>query len=193
MRLLTCAAVFWYYQTMPLFAYKVVREDGTSANDDALAADAGDLRRDLEVRGYMVLNSAEKITGLRGGRRNAKDFLIFSQKFIPLVKAGLPIRQSLEIIQKRTGKPGFRTVLDAIKLRIPLVRTLLTQYFISQLTRTFATMLRGCIPFVQSLETTTGVIGNRVIARRLTEARDLVTDGTTVSQTHPHAPGSRRT
>jgi type IV pilus assembly protein PilC len=74
-----------------------------------------------------------------------------------------------------------RQVLDAIKLRIPLVRTLLTQYILSQLTRTLATVLRGGIPLVQSLDTTAGVIGNRVIARRLTEARTLVTEGTSLA------------
>jgi type IV pilus assembly protein PilC len=313
---------------MPLFAYKVVREDGTSVNDEAMAADAGDLRRDLEARGYLILSIAEKKAGLRGGRGNAKDFLIFNQEFVTLVKAGLPILQSLEILRKRTEKPGFRTVLesiiqeikggkalsdamvnhplyfpplytatvrageksgalvdvlkrfivyqkkmlvirrkfttalaypvflvialiavlmlfflyiipnftqmysdqagklplltsllisftstltsyapfilgaiiaagtgiylwqktdtgkqviDTIKLRIPLVRTLLTQYILSQLTRTLATVLRGGIPLVQSLDTTAGVINNRVIAGRLTEARNLVTEGTSLA------------
>jgi type IV pilus assembly protein PilC len=99
---------------MPLFAYKVVHENGTSASDEALAADAGDLRRDLEGKGYLVLKIAEKKAGLRGGRGSAEDFLIFNQEFITLVKAGLPILQPLEIIQKRTEKPGFRTALESI-------------------------------------------------------------------------------
>ena len=99
---------------MPLFAYKIVHEDGTSASDEALAADAGDLRRDLEGRGYLVLKIAEKKAGLRDRRGNAEDFLIFNQEFITLVKEGLPILQHLEIIQKRTEKPGFRTVHESI-------------------------------------------------------------------------------
>jgi type IV pilus assembly protein PilC len=99
---------------MPLFAYKVIREDGTSASDEALAADAGDFRRDLEDRGYLVLIIAEKKAGLRGGRGNARDFLIFNQEFITLVKAGLRILPLFEIIQKGTGKPGFCTVLENI-------------------------------------------------------------------------------
>ncbi len=309
---------------MPLFAYKVVHEDGTSVNDEAMAADADDLRRDLESRGYLVLTIAEKKAGLLGGRGKAKDFLIFNQEFVTLIKAGLPILQSLEILLKRTEKQGFRTVLqsviqeirggkslsdamtnhpiyfpplytatirageksgalvdvlkrfieyqkkslflrrkfmtalaypiflvialvavlmlfflyiipnftqlysdqagklpllttlligftstltlyaplifgaviatavgiylwqktskgrqilDSMKLRIPIVRTILLQYVLSQLTRTLATVLRGGIPLVQSLDTTAGVIGNRVIAGRLAEARNLVTEG----------------
>ncbi len=324
MPLLTCAVLFWYYQFMPLFAYKVVHEDGTPVNDETIAADADDLRRDLESRGYLVLAIAEKKAGLLGGRGKAKDFLIFNQEFVTLIKAGLPILQSLEILLKRTEKQGFRSVLqsviqeiragkalsdamtnhpiyfpplytatirageksgalvdvlkrfieyqkkilflrrkfmtalaypiflvialvavlmlfflyiipnftqlysdqagklpllttlligftstlslyaplifgaviatgvgiylwqktskgrqilDSIKLRIPIVRTILSQYMLSQLTRTLATVLRGGIPLVQSLDTTAGVIGNRVIAGRLEEARNLVTEG----------------
>jgi type II secretory pathway component PulF len=84
-----------------LFAYKVDREVEFSAIDKALAANSSDLRRKLEARGYLVLNITEKKAGLRGGRGNTRDFHIFSQKFIPLVKAGVPILQSLEINQKR--------------------------------------------------------------------------------------------
>ena len=72
-----------------------------------------------------------------------------------------------------TGK----TVLDSVKLKTPFVRTLIIQYILAQLTRTLATVLRGGIPLIQGLETTTGVIGNRIIAMRLGEARKLVTEG----------------
>jgi type IV pilus assembly protein PilC len=61
------------------------------------------------------------------------------------------------------------------------VRTLLTQYYMAQLTRTLATVLRGGIPLVQALDTTAGVISNRVIARRLTESRGLLTEGVSLA------------
>lgn len=72
-----------------------------------------------------------------------------------------------------TGK----TVLDSLKLKIPFVRTLIIQYILAQLTRTLATVLRGGIPLIQSLEATAGIVGNRIIAIRLGEARKLVTEG----------------
>jgi type IV pilus assembly protein PilC len=71
--------------------------------------------------------------------------------------------------------------LDTITLRIPLVRTLLIQYIMAQLTRTLATVLRGGIPLVQAMETTAGVIGNRIIARRLLESRELLTEGVSLA------------
>jgi type IV pilus assembly protein PilC len=51
----------------------------------------------------------------------------------------------------------------------------------AQLTRTLATVLRGGIPLVQALDTTAGVIGNRVIARRLSESRGLLTEGVSLA------------
>jgi type IV pilus assembly protein PilC len=74
-----------------------------------------------------------------------------------------------------------RTTLDAIKLKIPLVRSLVTQYLLAQITRTLATVLRGGIPLVQALDTTSGVVNNRVMARKLIEVRTLVTEGVSLA------------
>jgi len=313
---------------MPIFTYKAVREDGTTVTDEATAADSAELRQELEARGYLVLSLDKKRAALVGDRGSAKDFLIFNQEFSTLIKAGLPILQAMEILHKRTEKPGFRGTLesvihdikgglalsdamsrhpayftplytatvrageksgalvdvlrrfityqkkmisvlgklkmalaypiflvvalfgvmllfflyiipnftqmydgtagklpllttllidftaiitrfapflfagviaagigimlwqrsesgrntvDGIKLRIPLVRALLLQYIMAQITRTLATVLRGGIPLVQALDTTAGVISNRVIARRLIEARALLTEGVSLA------------
>jgi type IV pilus assembly protein PilC len=80
---------------------------------------------------------------------------------------------------QRTARGG--KVLDGLKLRVPLVRSLLTEYLMAQLTRTLATVLRGGIPLVQALETTAGVIGNQVIGRRLVETRALVIEGVSLA------------
>jgi type IV pilus assembly protein PilC len=309
---------------MPLFTYKAMREDGSSVSDEIMASTITEARELLESRGCLVLDIRKKSAGLRGGRVSQKDFLIFNQEFMTLVKAGLPILQALELLHRRMEKPVLRSALagiiesvkggtalsdamasypaifpllftstvrageqsgalvdvlrrhidyqkrmlavrrklvtslaypvflvialgavlllfflyiipnftqmysdqagklplltsllisftqavsagaplilaalvgagiavtawrrtdagkrtiDAIVLRIPLVRSLLTQYILAQLTRTLATVLRGGIPLVAALDTTAGVIGNRVVGRRLAESRELVTEG----------------
>jgi len=75
-----------------------------------------------------------------------------------------------------------RNTLDGLKLRIPLVKTLMLQYLLAQITRTLATVLRGGIPLVQALDTTAGVISNKVVARRLAAARELVTEGVSLAE-----------
>jgi type IV pilus assembly protein PilC len=313
---------------MPLFIYRTIREDGASVKEEAMAATAAELRQELESRGYLVLSLEKKRAGLRSGRGSAKDFLLFNQEFATLIKAGLPILQSLEILQKRTEKPAFRStlesvihdikggtalsdamakhplyftplytatvrageksgallevlkrfieyqkkmlairrklisalaypvflviavvavlllfflyiipnftqmfsgmegslpllttilisftsilsryaplillglisagvgiylwqkteagksVLDNLKLKVPVIRSLMIQYILAQITRTLATVLRGGIPLVQALDTTAGVISNKIIAERLAAVRGLVTEGVSLA------------
>jgi type IV pilus assembly protein PilC len=90
--------------------------------------------------------------------------------FIGLLGAGAGI-----YLWQKTDKG--RVTIDGLKLKIPLVRSLMLQYLLAQITRTLATVLRGGIPLVQALDTTAGVISNRVMARQLSEARALVTEG----------------
>ena len=301
-----------------------MREDGSSVSDKIMAATDIEARMALEQRGYLILDLQKTSTGFGGGKAGQKDFLIFNQEFMTLVKAGLPILQSLDILHRRMEKPFFKSALsgiiesvkggvalsdamstypsvfpplftstvrageqsgalvdvlkryidyqkrmlavrrklvtalaypvflvialiavlslfflyiipnftqmysdqagklplltsllisftnvisawapliftaligagaagyfwhrtdagrraiDAVVLRVPLVRSLLTQYILAQLTRTLATVLRGGIPLVSALDTTAGVIGNRVVGKRLLETRTLVTEG----------------
>jgi type IV pilus assembly protein PilC len=314
---------------MPFFTYKAVREDGTSVSDEAMAADASELRQELEDRGYLVLTLEKKRATLKGGRGSAKEFLLFNQEFATLIKAGLPILQAIELLHKRTENPVFRSTIesiihdikggsalsdamarhpayfsplytstvrageksgalvdvlkrfivyqkrmiavlgklkmalaypiflvvalvavlllfffyiipnftqmysdqagslpfltnllvtftsaltryapfifigllgaavgirfwqmtetgretiDGLKLRIPLLKSIILQYLLAQITRTLATVLRGGIPLVQALDTTAGVINNRVMARQLAEARALVTEGVSLAE-----------
>jgi type IV pilus assembly protein PilC len=313
---------------MPFFTYKAVREDGTSVINEAMAGNAAELRRELEDRGYLVLNLEKKRATLKGGRGSAKEFLLFNQEFATLIKAGLPILQAMELLHKRTENPAFRSTIDSIihdikggsalsdamarhpvyfsplytstvrageksgalvdvlrrfiayqkrmiavlnklkmalaypiflvialiavlllfffyiipnftqmysdqsgslpfltnllveftsaltryapfiftgmivagagihfwqrteygreaidglKLRIPLLKSILQQYLLAQITRTLATVLRGGIPLVQALDTTAGVINNMVMARQLSDARALVTEGVSLA------------
>jgi type IV pilus assembly protein PilC len=312
---------------MPIFTYKAVREDGTSVADEFTAATVDEVRQALETRGYLVLDVQKKQAAFGGGGANPKDFLLFNQEFMTLIKAGLPILQALKILHKRMEKPGYRSalagiieavkggtalsdalaahpaffpplftatvrageqsgalvdvlkryiayqkrtialkrkvrsaliypvflvlmlvavlavfflyiipnfvqmysdqaslpmlttllvsftaflvssapllgaglvaavvglsfwkrtasgrqVLDAITLRVPLVRTILTQYYMAQLTRTLATVLRGGIPLVQAMETTAGVISNSIISRHLIQSRELLTEGVSLA------------
>jgi type IV pilus assembly protein PilC len=313
---------------MPFFTYKAVREDGTSIIDEAMAGNAAELRRELEDRGYLVLNLEKKRALMRGGRGSAKEFLLFNQEFATLIKAGLPILQAMELLHKRTENPAFRSAIDGIihdikggsalsdamarhpmyfsplytstvrageksgalvdvlrrfiayqkrmiavltklrmalaypiflvialiavlllfffyiipnftqmysdqtgslpfltnllvkftaaltryapfivagliavgagirfwqrteygkaaidglKLRIPLFKSILQQYLLAQITRTLATVLRGGIPLVQALDTTAGVINNKVMSRQLSDVRALVIEGVSLA------------
>ncbi len=98
---------------MPTFTYKAVREDGTSVTEEVMGVSQAEVRENLESRGYLVLDVRKKSAGIRGGA-NQKDLLLFNQEFMTLVKAGLPIVQSLEILHKRMERPGLRSALAGV-------------------------------------------------------------------------------
>src|SRR5512139_3387569 len=98
---------------MPIFTYKAVREDGTSVADDLTAGTVAEVRQVLEAKGYLVLDVHAK-GGIARGGASQKDFLLFNQEFMTLVKAGLPILQALEILHRRIEKPAYRSALGGI-------------------------------------------------------------------------------
>jgi type IV pilus assembly protein PilC len=79
------------------------------------------LRRELEEKGLFVL-SLQRRGGLPGlslqaGRRRKvgrQEFLVFNQELATLLKAGMPLVQSLDILRQRVSNPTFKAVLDGV-------------------------------------------------------------------------------
>ena len=79
------------------------------------------LRSELEEKGLFVLSLQRRggFPGLasRGGRQrriSSREFLVFNQELATLLKAGMPLVQSLEILRQRVANPTFKAVLDAV-------------------------------------------------------------------------------
>jgi hypothetical protein len=78
------------------------------------------LRRELEDKGLHVLSLKPRlgIGGLsfRGESRKVKrhEFLVFNQELATLLKAGMPLVQSLDILRSRLSNPVFKSVLDDV-------------------------------------------------------------------------------
>lgn len=83
------------------------------------------LRREFEEKGLYVL-------GIRRGggfalsslslptrtRISTREFLVFNQELATLLKAGLPLVQSLDILRRRVHNPVFKSVLDDVHDRV---------------------------------------------------------------------------
>jgi type IV pilus assembly protein PilC len=81
------------------------------------------LRRELEDKGYHVLSLAARggVQGLSFGRRRTikqHEFLIFNQELATLLKAGMPLVQSLDILRQRLTNPVFKAVLDDVHEKV---------------------------------------------------------------------------
>src|SRR5512143_1805 len=78
------------------------------------------LRRELEDKGLYVLGIQRAgrlaLTSLKlptRSRISTREFLVFNQELATLLKAGMPLVQSLDILRRRVTSPLFKFVLDA--------------------------------------------------------------------------------
>jgi type IV pilus assembly protein PilC len=78
------------------------------------------LRRELEDKGLHVLALKPRLGfgGVSLGGRSRKitrhEFLVFNQELATLLKAGMPLVQSLDILRSRLTNPVFKSVLDDV-------------------------------------------------------------------------------
>jgi type IV pilus assembly protein PilC len=82
------------------------------------------LRREFEEKGMYVL-SLQRRSGLanlmpsRAGRRvSRQEFLIFNQELATLLKAGMALVPSLDILRQRVSNAAFKAVLDDVYDRV---------------------------------------------------------------------------
>ena len=108
----------------PQFSVKTGWPDGSVAEESILAPDSKAARVEIERRGghvFEVKRHGFRLPGSKGGRRGRvkmADFLVFNQELIALLKAGLPVVRSFEILLERQESPGLRAVLHDVKDRV---------------------------------------------------------------------------
>ncbi|MCC7172466.1 MAG: type II secretion system F family protein, partial [Planctomycetes bacterium] len=108
------------------FHCRVATATGQVTEATFVAESEEHLRRDLEDKGLLLL--AVRRSGLAGAplggslarrrRVGNTEFLIFNQELATLLKAGLPLVQSLDILRKRVPNPSFRAILNDVHERV---------------------------------------------------------------------------
>jgi len=103
---------------MAEFVIRLADERGHVQEQVQSAATADELRQRFSQAGYFVYSV--KPRGLTGTARKAKleTFLIFNQQFLTLIKAGLPILGSLEMLAKGQKNPTFSGQLQNVAARV---------------------------------------------------------------------------
>src|SRR5437667_751782 len=83
------------------------------------------LRHELEEKGLYVLSLQPKhaIAGVslhlpQRQAINTREFLVFNQELATLLKAGMPLVQSLDLLKRRVTSPTFKAVLDDVHERV---------------------------------------------------------------------------
>lgn len=108
----------------PQFSVKTGWPDGSVAEESILAPDSKAAKVEIERRGghvFEVKRHGFRLPGGKGDRRGRvkmADFLVFNQELIALLKAGLPVVRSFEILLERQESPALRAVLHDVKDRV---------------------------------------------------------------------------
>jgi type IV pilus assembly protein PilC len=108
---------------MPNYVLRVGTSDGQVADREIRANDLSEAKEEARKQGLHVFNVRSQRLDLKSILPARKTisidrFLLFNQELLALVKAGLPIVQSLDIMLERQKNPRFQEVLSEIKEKI---------------------------------------------------------------------------
>lgn len=106
---------------MAEYVVKLADDRGRIQEQIQVAASAEELRSRFSQAGYYVYSvRARGVAGIGRGHKRAKleAFIIFNQQFLTLIRAGLPILSSLEMLAKGQKNPSFRAQLENVAARV---------------------------------------------------------------------------
>lgn len=109
---------------MPYFQCRLATDDGRISAQSFFSPSPRDCRKHFEEEGLCVLSVKRdwkriQIPALPFEKRvKDKDFIMFNQEFIALIKAGYPILKCLEIISRRTKNEYLKERLTRVESEI---------------------------------------------------------------------------
>jgi type IV pilus assembly protein PilC len=112
---------------MPTFTYKVRDTSGKMILSSMEAESARHVRDALREKNFFIVSIEEpksglnrdiKIPGLGDGLPGLKQVAIFSRQLATMINAGLPLVQSLAIMQRQVEHKGFKKILGEIRTEV---------------------------------------------------------------------------
>jgi len=105
---------------MTEFTVKLADDRGRMLEQTHAAATAEELRARFTQAGYLVYSvKARSTLGIASKKKVKLDtFLIFNQQFLTLIRAGLPILGSLDLLAKRQKDLSFQGQLEDVAARV---------------------------------------------------------------------------
>ena len=105
---------------MSEFTVRLADERGRIQEQIHAASTAEELRSRFTQAGYLVYSVKARSTLGSSSKKPVKldAFLVFNQQFLTLIRAGLPILGSLDLLSKRQKDAGFRAQLEDVASRV---------------------------------------------------------------------------
>jgi type IV pilus assembly protein PilC len=109
---------------MAEFLVKMADERGHVLQQVENGVSEQEIKDRFAQQGFLVYSVKSRRSLLSLGRQNTKKaiksdiFIIFNQQFLTLIKAGLPIIKSLNILGKRQKNANFKAILENVQDRV---------------------------------------------------------------------------
>lgn len=79
------------------------------------------------------------------------------------------------------NKPEGKRFFDLIKLKIPIFGSIFQKVYLARFSENLGTLIKGGLPILQALQISSEVVGNRIFASLIFEAKEEVRIGNTIS------------
>ena len=113
---------------MPEFVCRLGAPDGSVIELRRVAVSSDALQRELEGEGFHVFGLSRARTKVqiplvsRGEKVPSQDFLLFNTQLRTLLRAGLPLAQSLDLLKDQQTDPHFGALLNKVHQQVERIQ-----------------------------------------------------------------------
>jgi type IV pilus assembly protein PilC len=104
------------------FTVKYAKPTGEVVTAVVVGQNTEEVRHRLQEQGFLPIAIRSRTWSLRPRRRQAtvkaEDFILFNQQFVALIRAGLPILKSLDLLKDRIANPLLRQHISDVRDRV---------------------------------------------------------------------------
>ena len=106
------------------FSCKYAKANGEVVRAVHVGQTVEEVRNQLQEQGFLPLSIQPRAWSLGFGKRRKKagfapqDFLVFNQQFVALIRAGLPILRSLDLLKGRIANPQLQTHIESVREKV---------------------------------------------------------------------------
>jgi type IV pilus assembly protein PilC len=106
------------------FVCKYAKASGEVVRVVQVGQNAEEVKHRLQEQGFLPISVKARGWSVSSGFRkrqtaiNAQDFIVFNQQFVALIKAGLPILRSLDLIKAQVKNPLLKRYVEDIRDRV---------------------------------------------------------------------------
>ena len=104
---------------MPLYSYTALTEAGVRVTGEGVATSVQELTQELTGKGLLIQRIRKRRARFKLFHRERikpRDFLLFNQEFMTLIRAGLTIPEALELAAKRPDNAQLDGVLQRVSM-----------------------------------------------------------------------------